>query len=404
MSYPPYPERFATADVPRELDFPEAEYARRLARTRAAMEVAGIDLLLVSSLANVCWLTGFQTPSSGTFACLFVPAAGPPVLQVIDHEYGCARYTSWIEDIRTFAWYRPEDGVALHGKILEELAGGRAGMRVGVESHHPIAPERLSAMIGGSGVRAERVAAEGLVNQVRRVKSEAELAAMRHSGAIAVAATEATLAEVRSGTTDSEIAARLHERMIREGAEFVNMGPFVATGVRSSLIHTTWKRRPVERGDLIFVETACPFRRYNAPVMRSAVVGPATPLVERLAAAVDATLAALLGGIRAGRTGHDIAVEATAAFRPVLDEIYFQGAFGYTVGLGLPPNWAEGSTPFIAEGIEDELVAGMTLHLPVAARVVGVGGVALSETVLVEEGGCSSLTGSSRAFLVIDDG
>jgi Xaa-Pro dipeptidase len=71
------------------------------------------------------------------------------------------------------------------------------------------------------------------------------------------------------------------------------------------------------------------------------------------------------------------------------------------VGLALPSDWAEGSTPFIAYGVEEPLVAGMTLHLPVAARVVGFGGVALSETVLVTENGCVSLTGNERSLTVI---
>lgn len=399
MSYPPYAVRFDGADIAPELDFPVEEYAARLARTRRAMAADGVDILLVSNLANVCWLTGFQTPSSGTFACLFVPVSGSPVLQTIDHEYACARYTSWVPDVRTFAWYRPEDGVALHDGILGDLCGGKRGLRIATEAHHPVDPAVLQEAAAEMG--ATLVRADGLVNQVRRVKTAAELTAMRRSGAIAVAATEATLAEVRGGTTDSAVAARLNERMIAAGGEFVNMGPFVATGLRSSLIHTTWKRRPIARGDLVFLETAAPYKRYNAPVMRSAVVGPMTPLVDRLRAAVEATLAQLLESIRAGRSGHDVAVEATRCFRPVIDEIYFQGAFGYAVGLGLPPNWAEGSTPFIAEGIEEELVAGMTLHLPVAARVVGVGGVALSETVLVEEGGAASLTGATRSFLTL---
>jgi Xaa-Pro dipeptidase len=85
----------------------------------------------------------------------------------------------------------------------------------------------------------------------------------------------------------------------------------------------------------------------------------------------------------------------------VRDEVFFQGAFGYSVGLALPSDWAEGSTPFIADGVEEPLATGMTLHLPVAARVVGVGGVALSETVLVTETGCVSLTASERSLTVI---
>jgi Xaa-Pro dipeptidase len=136
-------------------------------------------------------------------------------------------------------------------------------------------------------------------------------------------------------------------------------------------------------------------------MMRTAIMGQPSKTAERLTAAVEATLAILFETIRAGRTGHEIAVAAARGFAPVKDEIFFQGAFGYSVGLALPPDWAEGSTPFIAEGTDEPLVAGMTLHLPVAARIVGFGGVALSETILVTESGCESLTAESRKVVVV---
>jgi Xaa-Pro dipeptidase len=151
----------------------------------------------------------------------------------------------------------------------------------------------------------------------------------------------------------------------------------------------------------VFLEVGPPFKRYNAPVMRTAIMGEPSALAKRLTAAVEDTLDRLFGSIRAGATGHDVALEAARGFKPIRDEIFFQGAFGYSVGLALPSDWAEGSTPFIAEGIHEPLVAGMTLHLPVAARVVGVGGVALSETVLVTETGCESLTATSRELELV---
>jgi Xaa-Pro dipeptidase len=151
----------------------------------------------------------------------------------------------------------------------------------------------------------------------------------------------------------------------------------------------------------VFLEIACPYKRYNAPMMRTAVMGRMPPTLSELSLAVEETLDSLLGSIAAGRTGHEIAVEASKGFAPILDRIYFQGAFGYTVGLSLPPNWAEGSTPFIAEGVEEVLVSGMTLHLPVAARIVGVGGLAMSETVMVTDEGCEVLTSQERSFSVV---
>lgn len=398
MRFPPYRTRFEGKDVPRELDFPEEEYSRRLAAVQRAMAASGLDLLVLGNLPDICWLTGFQTPSAGTFAALLVPAKGALALQVIDHEYGCARYVSTAERIESYPWFEPETGLAQHIGLISELIPA-GGARAGIDARSPVRPEAIDARIGTG--RVVWTNATGLVTQLRRSKSPLELEAMRESGRITRVALDDTLAALKSGMTDSDVAAVLMRRLIEEGTEFPAMGPFVATGLRSSLIHTTWKRRPIEPGDHVFLEPAASYKRYNAPMMRTAVMGKPTKTAERLTAAVEATLAILFDAIKAGRTGHDVAVAAAKGFQPVADEIFFQGAFGYSVGLALPADWAENSTPFIAHGVDEPLAAGMTLHLPIAARIVGFGGVALSETVLVTETGCESLTAKSRKLVIV---
>lgn len=397
--FAPYRASFAGKDIPRELDFPLEEYHRRQGEVRRAMASAGLDLLALGNLPDICWLTGFQTPSASTFAALLVPATGPLTLQVIDHEYGCARYVSCAERIESFPWFEPESGIAQHARLIDELLPAGKAV-VGIDARAPAAAGAAQALLAPG--RALWTAVPQLVAQLRRSKSPLELAAMRESGRITREALAETLAALRPGMRDSDVAAVLLQRMIERGSEFPAMGPFVATGLRSSLIHTTWKRRPIEPGDHVFIEPAAAWKRYNAPMMRTAVMGAPGRLAQRLAAAVETTLAILFETIRAGRSGHDVAAAAARGFEPVRDEIFFQGAFGYAVGLALPSDWAEGSTPFIADGVEEPLVAGMTLHLPVAARVVGFGGVALSETVLVTETGCESLTASERSLTVID--
>ncbi|MEZ5925208.1 MAG: Xaa-Pro peptidase family protein [Hyphomicrobiaceae bacterium] len=396
--FAPYRSRFEGKIVPRELDFPADEYQRRQLAAQQAMDTAGIDLLIIGNLADICWLTGFQTPSAGTFAALLVPAKGAFTLQVIDHEYGCARYVSTAERIESYPWYEPETGLAQHARLVAELMTGDKA-HIGIDGKAPIRPDVIARRLGEG--RFTWSDATGLVTQLRRTKSPLELEAMRESGRITRVAMDDTLTALRPGMRDSDVAAVLMQRMIEEGSEFPAMGPFVATGLRSSLIHTTWKRRPIAPGDHVFLEPAAAYKRYNAPMMRTAIMGQPSKMAERLTDAVETTLAILFESIRAGRTGHEVAIAAAKGFAPVKDEIFFQGAFGYSVGLALPADWAEGSTPYIAEGIEAPLVAGMTLHLPVAARVVGFGGVALSETVLVTETGCESLTADSRKLFIV---
>jgi Xaa-Pro aminopeptidase len=76
------------------------------------------------------------------------------------------------------------------------------------------------------------------------------------------------------------------------------------------------------------------------------------------------------------------------------------GVYGYSVGSGFPPNWAD-CPFFIQEDIDEPLVAGMTFHLPIVFRVPRQFGIGLSETIVITEGGCEVLTEPERDIFVV---
>ena len=99
------------------------------------------------------------------------------------------------------------------------------------------------------------------------------------------------------------------------------------------------------------------YKRYTAPLMRCASLGDPGVEVRAVEMAVLASVQALLHGIRPGRIFHDVAMEAKAAHRKIDDLAYFSGAYGYTVGVGYPPTWAD-TIGFISDGAEDIFSAG----------------------------------------------
>ena len=154
-------------------------------------------------------------------------------------------------------------------------------------------------------------------------------------------------------------------------------------------------------GDSIFLEYGGCFKRYTAPLMRCAFLGDTDTETRKVETAVLACVQTLLDEIRPGRVFHDVGMAAKDAHKEIDDLAYFSGAYGYTVGVGYPPTWAE-TTGFISEGVEDVLQPGMAFHLPIAMRVPGRYGVSLSETVLVTATGCEPLANNPRKLRVID--
>lgn len=397
----PYQETLRRRGMVKELAFPAAEYQARLTGTRHEMARRGLDVLLVHHVPNICYLTGYQSPATESYTCLALGPGERAVLQLVEHEIPGAELTSSLDELRPYRWYEPEGIPRQTAAIVRDLAGERSGVTIGLERERPSLSvavyEDLRAALPG----ATFVDASDLVYGQRVVKSPAELVCLRESGRITALGIEAALDAIRPGTTDNDVAAAGYAAMIAAGSEYVSTQPFVARGLMSSLVHTTFKRRRIEAGETVFLEFASAYQRYGAPMMRSAVIGPPSPTVARLVEGVESTLELLLTGIRAGRTAHDVARAASRGFARIRDEIYFQGAYAYHVGLSLPPNWWEGLTPYIAEGVHAELRAGMVFHMPVAARIPGVCGVALSETVAVTDSGCEILTSPTRAFRVV---
>ena len=83
-------------DIP--LKFTRAEYADRLARTRRAMEGAGVDLLIVTDPSNMNWLTGYDGWSFYVHQCVIVPPVGEPVFFGRGMDAVGARFTAYLAD------------------------------------------------------------------------------------------------------------------------------------------------------------------------------------------------------------------------------------------------------------------------------------------------------------------
>jgi hypothetical protein len=119
--------------VPRERAFAKAEYGTRIARTRLAMDAAGINVLLVHSLPNICYLTGYQTPLADWYHCLILPRVGEPILQVCDPEL--AAMNTYVNALLPVSW---EEMDAAADQLVGLLSGlGAATLAIGIERRRP---------------------------------------------------------------------------------------------------------------------------------------------------------------------------------------------------------------------------------------------------------------------------
>ena len=399
MDHVEYLRLLRSGPIEKELYFTQEEYDSRVGKVRAEMAADGLDGLIVVSPANLHYLSGYYTFSISNLTALIVPADGELGVLTASCEIPAAVLSGYVEDVVSFAWNEDHLVASKFADMLE--ARGLGGKRIGIEMNRGGPVPGLVAATESKLPNASFVDASDLVERVRKVKSAKELEYMREAGRMTVEGAEASLRAIAPGVTDNALAEVGYSTMIGAGSEFLSTPPIVTTGYRASWHHTTFRRLPLNPGEVAFLEYSACYHRYNAPIMRTGVLGQPSPDIRRIADAAEQTLDLVIENAKAGRTSHDVASAALKAFAGLEDEIWFMGICGYSVGSGFPPTWADGAT-FIAQGNDEVLQAGMAFHLPIMFRSPRNFGIGLSETIAITDDGCEILTGGDRKLYVAD--
>jgi len=398
MDYNQYLKELLSRPIPKEMAFAESEYRRRVDRVRTSMDADGLDVLLVTFIPDVCYMSGYQAFAADLHACMVLPREGVPTLQVAELEIPGALLSGWVEDVRGVGW-TDRDAVTIElSSLLKER--GLDGKRIGVETKRSGLSIDVYEGLKRSLPSATFVDASDLVVRSRLIKSPAELEHMRKAARITKKGIEAALKIVRPGVTENDIASVGFQTMVKEGSEYFSSQPIVAGAHRSGWVHASFKRTPIQAGHTVILEFGAAYQRYTSAIMHTASVGEPSPAVVLFVKATTETLDLLLQTVKPGRTAHDVAREVGRGLKDISAEAYWTGMYGYSIGLGFPPTWRETIT-YIAEGIDQPLEPGMTFHSPISLRLSGTAGVGFSETWVVSETGCEVLTEHDRTLTVV---
>ena len=342
----------------------------RIERLKASLE----EPLLVSNRVNVRYLVGFESSN----AALVVE---PDHVRLFsDFRYAeLGRAVEGVEFVETKRSLYAALGQLLEGRIAfeaEDLTYGRW--------------ETLSAC----GV--ELVPRRGLVEELRAVKDDAELEAVRRAAALTSEAYARFAEERFAGRTERELAWRLDELFHELGAEAPAFETIVASGPNSARPHARPSDRKVGAGETIVVDAGVRLDGYCSDCTRTFATGS---LPERLQAAYAVCLEAQLAGVeavRAGATG--VAVDGAA--RRLIDEAGFGEAFGHGLGHGVGLDVHE--APRLAKESGDTLAAANVVTVEPGIYLEGLGGIRIEDLVIVGEDGPEITTGFTKDLVSVD--
>jgi Xaa-Pro aminopeptidase len=330
--------------------------------------------LLVTNLVNVRYLVGFASSN----AALLVQPGGETTLYT-DFRYAeAARAVVDVELVMT------------KGSLIADVAERLSG-RVQFEAK-AMAYASWEELSSGA---AELVATTGIVEALRAVKSDDEIAKIARAAKIADRAFEALTAETFVGRTEREVAWRLRELMHAHGSDVQSFDTIVASGPNGALPHARPTDRIIGPAELVTVDWGCGFEGYFSDCTRTVSTGG---IPGRLREIYDVCLRAqetAVAGVRAGMEG----VDADALARDVIEAAGFGGEFGHGLGHGVGLEVHE--APTLSTRSEDTLVPGNVVTVEPGIYLPGEGGVRIEDDVVIREDGVEVLTSFPKQLIEV---
>jgi Xaa-Pro dipeptidase len=359
---------------------------RRLAGRQRENDLDCVALVPGPNMQYLCGLSLFMSERP-VLALFHADGRAGAVVPTLELE----RARAMAGDQMTLNPYADEDGPEDAFRALAEYSG-LAGARCAVESLHMRVLELR--MLERAAPGASFVSLEEELPGLRAVKDEQEIESIRR----AIQITEAGLQELISlpllGLSERQIAARLDQAVRTVGADS-GASPIVVGGPNSANPHAGPSDRALEHGDLLTIDCGVRIDGYLADITRTFVIGEATPEV---AAMYEAVLQANEAGRQAVRAGVSAQTIDRAARKAIEDAGYGE-YFIHRTGHGLGMEVHE--PPYIVEGNQQPVEAGMVFTVEPGVYVPGMGGVRIEDDVVVRADDCESLTRFPRELMVI---
>jgi Xaa-Pro aminopeptidase len=330
------------------------EYRARVAKTRRWMHENDVDLLILNQPEHYNWLSGYDPTSVFYHQSLIVPAAEEPLTLICNKaELALCEETCWVPDVRV-VWTH-EDQTARTLEVLQER-GLLSAQRVGVNSMSYHLRPRYAFELRDSLAGAELLDVTAALDDLRLVKSPAEIEYLRRAAQIADIGVSAGIETIRAGISDCEVMAAIQHAVSTAGGEFPAY-PFLVDA--RGTLHGTPIGKVLAEGDTVYMEVSGVTRRYHCNISRTVAVGEPSAKLRELYAVVKEALDQATDALRAGVSVREI-VELVASLQSGY-EVNTWGRFGFSMEIAYPPIWIGGLS--LMRGDEHVLEPGMVITM-----------------------------------------
>jgi Xaa-Pro aminopeptidase len=284
---------------------------------------------------------------------------------------------------------------------------GLLGERIGLVGRDTLLAQSRDELVSALDGEVAFVPVDEVLEDLRAIKSDAELEMLRFAAQAGVRWMGASLDAIKEGATEADIVAAGLDRFVRDGGILYDVamssGPKVHFYWGSSSLPHWNAERTLESGDMVHIDLWGPVDYYFTDFARSTVVGTA-PSDDQLGVLESSigVVEAILAGVRPGTTFSELHKRGTdfivaEGLVPTggddAENVKFADmfpGFGHLLGMGV-------ESPMIMADEKREIRPGMVLAVEAFVGRPGVGASNFEHNVIVSDDGLEVLTEPSPA-------
>lgn len=347
----------------------------RMAELQTGLAAHGADGLLITNPVNIRYLTGFAGHAG---SLLVLPDHAYLVTDGINEEQAHERMRTSTSRFEVRIAERPSDPEPLASLVREGLAPNQAGGRLGLEAEHVTwAQQQQFATTWFPSVTL--LPTIGLVERLRTVKDEAEIASIVRAAEMTLTALDEAYALLTEEPTEEEVAHHIIAVLRAHGAEPA-CPPTVAGGPNSSRPHHGSTNRRIGKGEPVVLDVAVTVDGYSCELSRSRG-GTESRRLRDIPGIVEAALEAAVARMKPGAHGGEVDHGARTVIEASGYGSHFVHATGRSIGLQLVEH------PKLTADSEAVLEAGQVFVVEPGIYLPGEGGSRHSALVVVTEDG-----------------
>lgn len=355
-------------------------YETRLKNLKSDIIRWKVDALLVSSTANIRYLTGFTGSSS------MVVVTPQRAYFLTDSRYILQAHDEVVKGFKIMFYKKQAEEVC---SLLKKLKAKRIGFE-GKDVAHDYY-KKLKGLVSGGRF----ISLSDNMSVMRSTKAHEEISMLNEAVRIGTVGFDIAKLCIKDGAVEKDVALKMEYGMKRCGAEKTSFDIVVASGCRSALPHGRASQKKIKNREMIIVDSGAVYNGYNSDETCTFFLGKPTPRQKEIYTIVKDAHDAAIGAVRPGVKASCIDDIARTVIKSAGYGKYFGHGTGHGVGLCVH------EAPSISSLDNTLLEENMVFTIEPGIYLSDFGGVRIEDMVVVTNNGCSVLTKVSKEMTVL---